>query len=286
MRTIIRSNAKINLGLDVINKREDGYHNLDMIMAPIDLFDFMEVEIFDEEGTVEMTSNIPGIPTDSSNIIVKCSNAFYRESKLPEKKMKIDLQKNVPFSAGLGGGSSNGAEILKFLNSFYGNFFSEEKLIEISKKIGADIPFFIKNSCARVRGIGEIIEPVKNGIKEKLILIKPKFGINTGYAYGAIYKAGEIKRADIEIIKKYVESGNVKELEKNIENSIWYALRNIDENIMEFERRILAEIGLRFFMSGSGSCYYAFVDSEEANATFENLKKKYSDCFISLNSFL
>lgn len=286
MRTRIKSNAKINLGLTVINKREDGYHNLDMIMAPIDLFDFMEIEIFDEPGTVEMTSNIPGIPTDGSNIIVKCFKAFYYESKLPERKMKIELQKNVPFSAGLGGGSSNGAEILKFLNSFYDNFFSEEKLIEIAKKIGADIPFFIKNSCARVKGIGEILEPVKNNIKEKIILIKPEFGINTGYAYGAIHRAKEIKRADIDKIKNCVESGNVKELEENIENSIWYALRNIDENIIKFENSILAETGLRFFMSGSGSCYYAFVNGEEANATFENLKKKYSECFISLNSFL
>lgn len=286
MRTIIKSNAKINIGLSVLGKREDGYHDLDMVMAPIDLYDNISIEIEKKNGNINLSSNINSIPTDESNIIIKCCKAFYNYTGIKEQKMDIYLEKNIPFAAGLGGGSSNGAEVLKFLNNFNNNPMNEEEMINLSKNIGADIPFFIKNSCARVKGIGEKLELIENNLKTNLILIKPNFGINTVYAYKSLYKIDNIKRVDIDKIVKNLKLGNIRDVEQNIENSIWYALRMCDENIMQFEKNILEKTGLRFYMSGSGSCYYCFVEDNVAESTFLNLKNSNLECFISLNKFL
>ena len=259
MKKRIKSNAKINIGLDVVRKREDGYHELDMIMVPIDLYDIIDVEISDEPGELSISTNKKEIPVDSSNIMAKVYNKFYEKSGIEKKKMSIYLEKNIPFSAGLGGGSGNGAEIIKFLNSYHGNRFSEEELINMTMNIGADIPFFIVNKSARVKGIGEKIEIIENNSDFRIILVKPNFGINTKYAYSLVADLKEKKRVNIEEIVVGLKNRDISKIENNIENSIWQAVREKYENVINFEK-ILKQEKEKFYMSGSGSCYFIIVN--------------------------
>ena len=169
----IFSNAKINIGLNVFQKESDGYHNIDSIMAPIDLFDEMEITFYSEIGDLKIECSDSSIPTDERNILYKTYKIFFEESKREKEKISIFLTKNIPSEAGLGGGSSNAAFFLKLLNEHYRNIYSESKLEELAMKIGSDVPFFIKNKTARVRGKGNKIELVENNLKDSVILIKP-----------------------------------------------------------------------------------------------------------------
>ena len=285
MKKRIKSNAKINIGLDVVRKREDGYHELDMIMVPIDLYDIIDVEISDEPGELSISTNKKEIPVDSSNIMAKVYNKFYEKSGIEKKKMSIYLEKNIPFSAGLGGGSGNGAEIIKFLNSYHGNRFSEEELINMTMNIGADIPFFIVNKSARVKGIGEKIEIIENNSDFRIILVKPNFGINTKYAYSLVADLKEKKRVNIEEIVVGLKNRDISKIENNIENSIWQAVREKDENVINFEK-ILKEEKEKFYMSGSGSCYFIIVNKEISEEIYLKMVEKFKECFVSLHGFL
>lgn len=285
MKKRIKSNAKINIGLDVVRKREDGYHELDMIMIPIDLYDIIDVEISDEPGELSISTNKKEIPVDSSNIMAKVYNKFYEKSGIEKKKMSIYLEKNIPFSAGLGGGSGNGAEIIKFLNSYHGNRFSEEELINMTMNIGADIPFFIVNKSARVKGIGEKIEIIENNSDFRIILVKPNFGINTKYAYSLVADLKEKKRVNIEEIVVGLKNRDISKIENNIENSIWQAVREKDENVINFEK-ILKQEKEKFYMSGSGSCYFIIVNKEISEEIYLKMVEKFKECFVSLHGFL
>ena len=285
MKKRIKSNAKINIGLDVVRKREDGYHELDMIMVPIDLYDIIDVEISDEPGELSISTNKKEIPVDSSNIMAKVYNKFYEKSGIEKKKMSIYLEKNIPFSAGLGGGSGNGAEIIKFLNSYHGNRFSEEELINMTMNIGADIPFFIVNKSARVKGIGEKIEIIENNSDFRIILVKPNFGINTKYAYSLVADLKEKKRVNIEEIVVGLKNRDISKIENNIENSIWQAVREKYENVINFEK-ILKQEKEKFYMSGSGSCYFIIVNKEISEEIYLKIVEKFKECFVSLHGFL
>lgn len=172
MKFSLNSNGKINIGLNITGKREDGYHLLDMVMVPISLSDRIKGEIEDISGTLTIKTNKKGIPTGKENILYKIYEKFYNESGLERKKVYVYLEKKIPHQAGLGGGSSNGAFLLKLLNEFHGNYFTVDKLIEIGKSIGADIPFFLINKSARVTGIGENIETIENNLENSIIVIK------------------------------------------------------------------------------------------------------------------
>ena len=285
MKIKIKSNAKINIGLDVVKKRVDSYHELDMIMVPIDLYDIIDVEISDEPGELSISTNKKEIPVDSSNIMAKVYNKFYEKSGIEKKKMSIYLEKNIPFSAGLGGGSGNGAEIIKFLNSYHGNRFSEEELINMTMNIGADIPFFIVNKSARVKGIGEKIEIIENNSDFRIILVKPNFGINTKYAYSLVADLKEKKRINIEEIVVGLKNRDISKIENNIENSIWQAVREKDENVINFEK-ILKQEKEKFYMSGSGSCYFIIVNKEISEEIYLKMVEKFKECFVSLHGFL
>ena len=187
MKFSLNSNGKINIGLNVTGVLPNGYHLLDMIMVPISLSDKITGEIEDISGTLEIKTNKADIPVNEDNILWKIYDKFYNESGFSKRKISLYLEKIIPHQAGLGGGSSNGAFLLKLLNEFHGNFFSQERLIEIGKSVGADIPFFLINKSARVRGIGEDIEIIENNLKNSIILIKPQFGVSTGKAYKYVY---------------------------------------------------------------------------------------------------
>lgn len=285
MKFSLNSNGKINIGLNVTGVLPNGYHLLDMIMVPISLSDKITGEIEDISGTLEIKTNKADIPVNEDNILWKIYDKFYSESGLSKRKISLYLEKIIPHQAGLGGGSSNGAFLLKLLNEFHGNFFSQERLIEIGKSVGADIPFFLINKSARVRGIGEDIEIIENNLKNSIILIKPQFGVSTGKAYKNMSMLNNKRDANIDKIIFGLRENRVDIVEDNIENHLEQGLLLEDENIIEFRKK-LAELNMKFFMSGSGSAYYTFVTQEESEEAVTRIKEYLNSCEVYLCSSL
>lgn len=282
MKFSLNSNGKINIGLNVTGRCENGYHLLDMVMVPISLSDTMTGEITDAKGTLTIETNKKDIPTGKENILYKIYDKFYDESALERKKVYVYLEKKIPHQAGLGGGSSNGAFLLKLLNSFHDNYFSMEKMIEIGKSVGADIPFFLINKSARVTGIGENIEIIENNLESALIIIKPDFGVSTGKAYKNMYMLNNKRDADIDKIVLGLKENSLSTVENSIENHLEQGLLLEDENIIDFRKRLAALNNMKFFMSGSGSAYYTFADKNEKENIYKILKEHFKNCEVHL----
>ena len=270
----IFSNAKINIGLNVFQKEDDGCHNIDSIMAPIDLADEMDITFYSDLGDLKIECSDKNIPTDERNILFKTYKAFLEESKKEKKKIDIILKKNIPSEAGLGGGSSNAGFFLKLLNEYYGNIYNESELEEVAMKIGSDVPFFIKNKTARIGGKGNRVEIVENNIKDTIILIKPiEFGVSTKEAYDSFDNLKEVKYADFDKIIECLKDNNRIALENSIENSLEQGILETDINIKMLKMTLNSVIsGKKFFMSGSGSTYYTFVTELEKSQIETRLK--------------
>lgn len=282
---IITSNAKINIGLNITEKLPNGYHLLDMIMVPISLADKLEIKFNSQKGKLNISSNIKDIPCDEKNILYKVYKAFYEKAQIEPEDIDVYLEKNIPHEAGLGGGSSNGGFFLKELNKFHNFVLSDEDLSLVGKSVGADIPFFLKNTPCRVKGIGEKLEKIQNNLDCDVILVKPKFGVSTKKAYELYSKLDEKKFANIEEVLSGLKENNLKKVCENIENMLEQGLLIDDENIKNFRNRI-KETGLDFFMSGSGSCYYILSSKNTTEDYLKILNQKFDDCRIIKCNFL
>lgn len=282
---IITSNAKINIGLNITEKLPNGYHLLDMIMVPISLADKLEIKFNSQKGKLNISSNIKDIPCDEKNILYKVYKAFYEKTQIEPEDIDVYLEKNIPHEAGLGGGSSNGGFFLKELNKFHNFVLSDEDLSLVGKSVGADIPFFLKNTPCRVKGIGEKLEKIQNNLDCDVILIKPKFGVSTKKAYELYSKLDEKKFANIDEVLSGLKENNLKKVCENIENMLEQGLLIDDENIKNFRNRI-KDTGLDFFMSGSGSCYYILSSKNTTEDYLKILNQKFDDCRIIKCNFL
>lgn len=282
---VITSNAKINIGLNITEKLPNGYHLLDMIMVPISLADKLEIKFNNQKGKLNISSNIKDIPCNEKNILYKVYKAFYEKTQIEPEDIDVYLEKNIPHEAGLGGGSSNGGFFLKELNKFHNFVLSNEDLSLVGKSVGADIPFFLKNTPCRVKGIGEKLEEIQNNLDCDVILVKPKFGISTKKAYELYSKLDEKKFANIDEILSGLKENNLKKVCENIENMLEQGLLIDDKNIQNFRNRI-KNTGLDFFMSGSGSCYYILSNKNTTEDYLKILNQKFDDCKIIKCNFL
>ena len=244
---IVFPNAKINIGLNVVSKREDGYHNLVTIFYPVKLADALEIA---DSAKTEFT--LSGLPIDSApenNLVYKAYSMLKKDFKLPE--LKIHLHKIIPFGAGLGGGSSDAAFALRLINEYCNLGLSISELKRYASQIGADCTFFIENIPAFARGIGDQLEPIDIDLSAyKIVIVKPQTSVNTINAYRNIKPAAprfslkELTKITIEEWKNFV----VNDFEKTVSNSV---------PEIRFLKETLYEMGALYAsMSGSGSAVY------------------------------
>ncbi len=180
--TRIKTRAKINLTLDIVGKLPNGYHELRMVMHSLNIYD----EIFIKpNGTKEckVQTNLRYLPCDGRNIAVKSVRAFYEASGIAPEGFDIRIQKVIPVAAGLAGGSSNAAGILRFLNQRYEQFFSQEQLQEVGKSIGADVPYCLLGGTCLAEGIGEKLTQLPPMIKCPVLIAKPAVSVSTKFVY-------------------------------------------------------------------------------------------------------
>ncbi|WP_320045665.1 4-(cytidine 5'-diphospho)-2-C-methyl-D-erythritol kinase [uncultured Ilyobacter sp.] len=281
----IKSNAKINIGLNIKGKLSNGYHLLDMIMAPITLSDEIEIDFTGDPGTLIIKTNREDIPIGKENILYKVYEAFYNKTGIANQNIELYLEKKIPHQAGLGGGSSNGGAFLKELNLYHGNPLSLEEMVDISKGIGADIPFFLVNKTCRINGIGEKLQIKENNLECDILLIKPPFGVSTGKAYNDFSKLENKKDANIEKILEGLKENKLSDVLNNIENHLEQALLIENEDLRSFKKFLDSLKFTDFFMSGSGSAYFSLVEKKNSREVYSNLKGLLEGCEVYLCSF-
>ena len=252
-------NAKINLGLDIVSKRPDGYHNLETVFYPIPLEDVLEITTVKEESAPDYTFTMHNAVFEgdnNDNLVVKAYKILAADHKLP--KVSIALYKNIPTGAGLGGGSSDAAFTLKMLNEIAELGLSDERLEQYAAQIGADCAFFIKNTPAYATGIGNILTPTTCNISGyTLVLVKPEIHISTKEAYSLVHPA--VPETPLTVIsQKPVEEW--KGLMKNdFEKSVFAAHPSM-EGIKE---QLYAMGAVYASMSGSGSSFFGIFKDEQ-----------------------
>ncbi len=286
MKLNLEANAKLNLGLNILERLPNGYHSLDMVMVPISLADRLEVEFLDKPGELIITCDKEGVPTDEGNILWKVYDIFYRKTRLKRQSIRVHLIKNIPHEAGLGGGSSDGGFFIKAINEYHNEILSYEELVEISKEVGADIPFFIKNKPSRARGIGEKLQFFENNLNESIILIKPSFGVSAGEAYSNFSKITTKKDANIEKILTGLKENKLSSVITNIENHLEQGLMLSNNDIINFKENLDKVTDYKFFMTGSGSTYFTIVDSCQEDKAYKVLKDCFKDYEVYLCKFL
>jgi len=276
----IYPNAKLNFGLNIINKRDDGYHNIDSIFVPIDLQDEMKITFFDEIGDLTIKNTGIDVPTNKKNIIYKVYEAFYEKSGFDKNKIEVNIEKKIPIFSGLGGGSSDGAFFLRELNKYHNNYFKIEELIDLSSKIGADIPFFIFNKAARINGIGDKIKLIQNNFKKAIILIKPNFGVSTKFAYENVKNIKDILKSNLNNIESGLKLNQKETINENIKNILQQALFG-NKDIKLFEDKLNLIFPKKYFhMSGSGSCFFTICEEDEKDIIIKILQENFKDFFI------
>jgi len=183
--------AKINPSLKILGRRADGFHEIETLIAPISLYDEIEIEKRSSRGGIELLCDEPTVPHGDENLVVHAAKAFFKKTKR-KSGVSIELRKKIPAAAGLGGGSSDAAATLLALNELFETKLSGDTLAEIAARIGSDVPFFIFQSAALCKGRGEVVSPIKLHKQFSALLLKPEFGVPTECAYSRWQHSREI----------------------------------------------------------------------------------------------
>ncbi|WP_262123307.1 4-(cytidine 5'-diphospho)-2-C-methyl-D-erythritol kinase [Anaerococcus sp. Marseille-Q5996] len=261
--------AKINLTLDSLYKRDDSYHEIDTIMARISLFDELEI-IPNDRGIFNYSSNLETICPVEDNLIYKAWEIL--KEKIENPGVDVYLKKNIPLAAGLAGGSTDAAEMIKGLNELWNLNLSKKQMMEIGKKLGADIPFFFENSPARAKGIGEILFPFENNLDMKILLVNDGTEISSAEVYKKLRDFGHVENDLI-----------VEKLKKGDHSAIFY-FENVMEDVVTDMYPHLLDLKYEFLeygaevtlISGSGASIFGiFMDDESLEFAYKKMSEKY-----------
>ncbi|MBS1477409.1 MAG: 4-(cytidine 5'-diphospho)-2-C-methyl-D-erythritol kinase [Acholeplasmatales bacterium] len=264
-----RAYAKINLGLEVGPLRSDGYHKMNTLMVPIDLYDELTFD-FKEDGGILLIDNTNINIED--NFVYKAANLFLNELHI-DKGIVITLKKNIPSEAGLGGGSADAAATLRGLNRLFRLDMSLDELAQMAKKLGSDMPYCIYQRLAYCSGRGENVSVIDMPYKHlDVAIIKPPYGLSTKEVYDG-YSLGNINvhKEQFEGIKKALSKGDLKLLEQNIFNDLEESAFNIKPDLQLLALKIKA-MGFVCGMSGSGTALFVFGDNHELHKMAQKIK--------------
>jgi len=282
-----KSSCKINLLLNILGKRADGFHELETVMQPVNFCD--ELTFARGGNGVQLSCSDPTLPTDSRNLVFRAAENFLAAAEIGDG-VKIHLEKKIPLAAGLGGGSGNAATTLLALNELFGSPLAAEKLGEIAAALGSDIPFFLQNKPALATGRGEKIQPLENFPAlngNAFLLIHPGFGIATPWAYQNLARfpaalQGQAGRAQKLI--SLLQTADLKAAAAEFYNSLEApALEKFP--VLALCQEFLREHGaLAALMSGSGSTTFAIAENvSAAESLLEKFKSKFgSNCWTSV----
>ena len=280
----LKSRAKINLSIDVLGKRVDGYHLVEMIMQTIDLYDIIKIEELETEEII-IKSNTSDIPLNENNIVYKAAELI-RDNFNIKRGIEIFIEKNIPIAAGMAGGSSNAAAILVGLNKLWNLNLSEKELKELGFKLGADVPFCIVGKAALAQGVGEELTYIKGLPDDISILVcKPELFVSTK----EVYEGLDLKNINIKPDNKYLinclENNEIELLSKNMVNVLETVTSKKHKEISDIEKIMNKNKALGSMMSGSGPTVFGLYKNEEdALKGKRELLKKYKQVYVVKSS--
>lgn len=255
---IMDSYAKVNLALDILYKRDDGYHEINSIMQQVSLKDTILFSDKKEGITIECQDK--DLPLDSSNLVYRSWEKMKEVSGI-NRGIHIKIEKNIPIAAGLAGGSSNGAATLKAINQLWDLNLSQRELMDIGKTLGADLPFCILGGTAKAQGIGELLTPLKSFKDKCILLANPGIGVSTAYAYGKLNLNAE--PYDIDELIQCMEDEDLPCVAKKMKNRMEEAIIKEYPIIAEIKRKMVKYGALESLMSGSGPTVFALFDDKD-----------------------
>lgn len=281
----LRAHAKINLFLDVVGRLENGYHNILSLMQSISLCDRIYLSVEDTGfPSVTLSCDAEGVPTDERNLAVRAANAFYRAAGFL-KRTEIRIEKRIPVSAGLAGGSTDAAAVLVGLNQLFGERFAQEELCAIGKSLGADIPFCILSGTAEVTGIGEKLRPLPDIAAFPMVVAKRGSGVSTPEAYRKLdgrydnfegeHAGGTADSGTYDGLLAALDSGDPEEVSKHLYNVFETVVAEEHDEVRALKAFFLENGATAAMMSGSGPSVFAiFRTDEEASRATERLNRE------------
>jgi len=273
--------AKINLTLDVLSRRDDGYHDLEMVMQSISLCDSVSVRIGCGDG-ITTVSNVRHIPNDERNIAHKAAVAFVKATGKELGGVNIAIEKRIPSSAGMAGGSADGAAVLRLLSVLSGANLSLSELCEIGVGVGADIPFCLTGGTALAKGKGELLTELPLMPDCFFVIGKPRRGMSTKAVFESIDSEPIPKRPDTDAMLLAIENASIYDISRHVYNVFEPPVSGEVAEICDIEKILLENGALTAAMTGSGSAVFGIFDSsEKAQAAKNALSCRYADVFVA-----
>ncbi|MCR4797861.1 MAG: 4-(cytidine 5'-diphospho)-2-C-methyl-D-erythritol kinase [Lachnospiraceae bacterium] len=256
----LKAHGKINLGLDVLGRREDGYHLVRMIMQTVSVHDRVKLQKKDTND-ITMSCDDAALPTGDDNLCIKAAKLLFDAYHL-SGGLDISLEKRIPVAAGMAGGSTDAAAVLKGINTLYDLGLSVEQLQKHGLTLGADIPYCIMGGTALSEGIGEVLSPLSPMPQTPLLIAKPKIGVSTGAIYKALDSLESYEHPDIDGLIAAISAGDLELLCQKMGNVLAYVTEPMVPEIEKI-RKIMMENGATgAMMTGSGPTVFGLFESE------------------------
>lgn len=283
--TTVQARAKINLTLDVTGQREDGYHTVRMVMQSVALHDEVRVVITHGEKKprgIVLTCNLPYLPVDERNLAYRAAELFYRETGALLETCEIHIEKRIPVAAGLAGGSTDAAAVLRALSALHTTGLTDDELCAMGLRLGADVPYCLRGGTMLAEGIGEELTPLPPMPHCWVVLCKPPFGVSTKEVYHEIDA--------VEISQRPDAAGMIRALENADYAGVCKRLSNVMETVAAAKRRQIGEIKSFLaengadgtLMSGSGPTVFGlFADENRAKTAAKMLRRRFADTYLT-----
>ncbi len=263
--------AKINLFLEVLGKRPDGYHELETVMQEIDLVDTLTLE---EMGKgIELTCTQPDVPCDENNLVWKAIHTFQKDTGV-KKGIKVHLEKRIPVAAGLGGGSSDAAATLRGINTLCNTGLNDSELMDMAARLGSDVPFFIKGGTALCKGRGEIVTALTVRRKFSYIILYPDIKVSTAKVYNNLKIDLTREKKDVNLVLSVLLSDAGNSLNNLLFNRLEAVALELYPELKDFKGLLEGCLHDGILLSGSGSAIYGCCDNQERA---ENAKEKLNE---------
>lgn len=278
----IQAHAKLNLTLDVLGRREDGYHDLKMVMQSITLADRLTLRPGRAPG-IQVSSSFHFLPTGEKNLAGKAAVCFYQALGRPARDLDISITKHVPVCAGMAGGSSDAAAVLRALNRLEGDPFSPEELAHVGEAVGSDVPYCVLGCTALAQGRGEVLTPLSPLPHCWVVACKPDFPVSTPELFARIDSCRIRRRPDADGLMAALEQGDLMEVARRMYNVFEDVLPERQlARVADIKNTLIQQGALGANMSGTGPTAFGLFSSQnQAQAAYDVLKQRYQEVFLA-----
>ncbi len=269
----LKAYGKINLSLDVLGRRPNGYHDVAMIMQTVDIYDTLTMTKRDDDKVV-LTTDLEGLTCGEDNLVCRAIRLIKEKHKIATG-VSVHLEKKIPMAAGMAGGSSDCSAAFRAMSILFELGLGDNELMEYGVTLGADVPYCIMGGTALSEGIGEILTPLKSLKGSNLVIATPDISVSTPWVYNNLVLNEDTKHPDTKLMLKAVEDGDIRLLAENMYNVLETVTKNKHTQIGELEQIMLSGGAMGSIMSGSGPTVFGIFDSrEKAEKISENIKSR------------